>query len=72
MAEVLNCKGLKCPKPVLRVAMRARAMAPGSTLEVHADCSSFQSDIKKWCDDTGKVLINCVDHGEYCIATIQF
>ena len=56
MAEVLNCKGLKCPKPVLKVAIKARSIAPGSTLEVHADCPSFESDIKKWCDNLHNTL----------------
>jgi len=47
-------------------------MAAGSTLEVHADCPTFAGDIKKWCDDSGKVLVSCVDHGTYKVATIQF
>lgn len=73
MAELLDCKGMKCPKPVLKVAIKANSMAPGSILEVHADCSSFPDDVKKWCDDSGKVLISCVDQGNGLnVATIQF
>ncbi|MBN1412944.1 MAG: sulfurtransferase TusA family protein [Spirochaetales bacterium] len=72
MTETLDCKGMKCPKPVLKVAIKANSIAPGSTLVVHADCPSFPDDIKKWCEDTGKVLISCVDQGGMTIATIQF
>ncbi|RKX77513.1 MAG: SirA-like protein [Spirochaetes bacterium] len=72
MAEVLNCKGLKCPQPVLKVAIKSRSMKPGDTLEVHADCDAFPNDIKKWCEDSGKVLISCVDQGGFYVATIQF
>ncbi|MBN2533637.1 MAG: sulfurtransferase TusA family protein [Spirochaetales bacterium] len=72
MTEVLNCRGLRCPKPVLKVAIKANSMPPGSTLEVHADCPSFSDDIKKWCENSGKVLISCVDNGGYQVATIQF
>jgi len=72
MIEVLNCRGLKCPQPVLKVAIKAPSMAAGSTLEVHADCPTFAGDVKKWCSDTGKVLVSCVDHGSYKVATIQF
>lgn len=72
MPEVLNCRGLKCPQPVLKVAIKANSMKPGETLEVHADCHTFQSDIAKWASDTGRVLISCVDHGGFQVATIQF
>lgn len=72
MAEVLDCRGLKCPQPVLKLAIKSRSIAPGSTLEVHADCPSFPGDVKKWCDDSGKVLISCVDQGGYQVATVQF
>ena len=47
MNEILNCKGLRCPKPVLKVAIKANSIAPGTTLEVHAVCPSFPVDIIK-------------------------
>lgn len=72
MAEILDCRGLKCPQPVLKVAIKANSMSPGASLEVHADCPSFPEDIRKWCDDTGKVLISCVDQGTHHVATVQF
>lgn len=72
MAEVLDCKGLKCPQPVLKVAVKANTIAPGTTLEVIADCPSFPNDIQKWCGDTGKVLVSCVDNGGVHTATVQF
>lgn len=73
MTQILDCKGLKCPKPVLKVAVKANSLAPGTVLEVHADCASFPGDIKKWCDSSGKVLISCVDQGGGVnVATIQF
>lgn len=71
MTEVMNCKGMKCPQPVLKVAIKAQTLPKGTTLEVHADCSSFPSDIAKWCNDSGKVLVSCVDHGTHRVATIQ-
>jgi tRNA 2-thiouridine synthesizing protein A len=72
MTEVLDCKGLKCPQPVLKVAIKAKSLAPGTTLEVHADCPSFPKDIEKWCTDMGKVLVSVVDRGGFNVATIQF
>ncbi len=73
MAEILDCKGMKCPRPVLKVAIKANSIAAGTVLEVHADCPSFPEDIKKWCEDSGKVLISCVDQGNgLASATVQF
>jgi tRNA 2-thiouridine synthesizing protein A len=71
MAEVLDCKGLKCPQPVLKTAIKANTIPAGTTLEVHADCPSFQDDITKWCNNSGKVLISFVDQGGYNVATVQ-
>lgn len=72
MADVLDCRGLKCPQPVLKVAIKANSIQAGTTLEVHADCSSFAEDIRKWCEDNGRVLVSVVDRGGFNVATIQF
>ena len=72
MIEVLDCRGLKCPQPVLKVAILSNKLAPGTTLEVHGDCPTFAADIQKWCADKGKVMVSCVDRGGYQVATIQF
>ncbi len=71
MTEVLDCKGLKCPQPVLKIAIKTARMAPGSALEVYADCPSFEADVRKWCEDKGKVLVSVVDRGGFSVATIQ-
>ncbi|MHC4471998.1 MAG: sulfurtransferase TusA family protein [Planctomycetota bacterium] len=71
MADLIDCRGLKCPQPVLKVAIKAHSAPSGSTLEVHADCESFPEDIQKWCSDSGHVLVSVVDRGAYHVATVQ-
>ena len=71
MAEVLNCKGMKCPQPVLKTAIKANTLPAGTVLEVHADCPTFPNDITKWCSDTGKVLVSIVDKDGGKVATVQ-
>lgn len=61
--HTLDVLGLKCPQPVLKVAVKAKEIAPGDTLEVLADCESFPKDIEAWCSKTGKTLLFCVDEG---------
>jgi tRNA 2-thiouridine synthesizing protein A len=70
-ANILDCKGMKCPQPVLKTAIKANTLPAGSVIEVHADCASFPDDITKWCADSGKVLVSIVDHGSFRIATVQ-
>ena len=72
MAERLDCKGMKCPQPVLKTAIKATKMPAGSVLEVLADCPTFSADITKWCGSNGKVLVSIVDKDGGQLATIQF
>jgi tRNA 2-thiouridine synthesizing protein A len=62
--QTLDTLGLKCPQPVLKVAVMAKKMQAGDILEVLADCESFPNDIKAWCQKTGKTLLVCADEGE--------
>ena len=55
--QVLNTVGLKCPQPVLKVAVKAPEMKPGDILEVWGDCPTFEKDIRTWCQRLGKVFL---------------
>jgi len=61
--KVLDCLGLKCPQPILKVIAFIPQLADGDILEIKADCHSFPNDIKAWCDRTGKTLLFCMDDG---------
>ena len=61
--HTLDTLGLKCPQPVLKVAVKAKELQPGDMLEVMADCESFPNDIKAWCNKTNKTLLVCADEG---------
>ncbi len=71
--ESLDCLGMKCPQPVLKIAMMSRSMPENTLLEVLADCHEFPNDVKKWCSGQGKVLVSCTDTGGGSFkAQIQF
>jgi tRNA 2-thiouridine synthesizing protein A len=61
--HTLDALGLKCPQPVLKVAIMAKQLQPGDMLEIIADCESFPVDIEKWCNTTGNTLLFCADEG---------
>jgi tRNA 2-thiouridine synthesizing protein A len=57
--QKLDTLGLKCPQPILKVAVLLPQLSPGDILEIEADCESFPNDIKAWCQKTGKTLLFC-------------
>ncbi|MCK4668463.1 sulfurtransferase TusA family protein [Candidatus Dependentiae bacterium] len=70
---VLDTLGLKCPQPILKVAIKAKELQEGDMLEVLADCQSFPKDLKAWCDKTGRTLLVCAEEGDGKFkAQIQF
>ena len=73
MATVtLDCAGLRCPQPILKVATKVPEMVKGDLLEVIADCPSFPQDIKSWSDKTKRTLLFCRNEGSKFRAQIQF
>lgn len=71
MAEVLDCRGLKCPQPVLKLAIKSNSLPKGTTLEVLADCHTFPTDVTNWCAKNGKVLVSIVPKDGANCATVQ-
>ena len=61
--EVLDTLGLKCPQPVLKIAVRAPDIKPGDILEILGDCPTFEKDIRIWCERLGKVFLSIKNEG---------
>ncbi len=51
-AETLDCRGVQCPQPILRVAKRARTQGSG-VFEVLADDPAFKLDLDSWGRSSG-------------------
>ena len=65
MVEVLDTLGLKCPQPVLKIAVKAPDMKPGDILEILGDCPTFEKDVRTWCERLEKVFLAVEDNGAY-------
>ncbi len=61
--EVLDMLGMKCPHPVLKIAVKAPDMKSGDILEVLGDCPTFEKDVRVWCKRLGKILLSIEDYG---------
>ncbi len=44
--EVLDTLGLKCPQPVLKIAVKAPEREPGDILEILGDCPTFEKGLR--------------------------
>ncbi|MBO4382536.1 MAG: FAD-dependent oxidoreductase, partial [Clostridia bacterium] len=59
----LDCIGLQCPGPIVKVYEAVGSMADGDTLEVTASDPGFVRDIGAWCATTGNTLISAGKDG---------
>lgn len=68
----LDTTGLRCPQPILRIAAKAPEMQRGDVLRVTADCTTFESDVRKWCGRMRRTLLAITTEGAVQTAQIQF
>jgi len=54
----LDCRGMKCPRPIIELARARRNASPGAVISIIADDLAFESDVKAWCQTTGNKMID--------------
>ena len=71
--QKLDATGLKCPQPVLKIAVKSPDMVEGDILEVIGDCPTFEKDVRAWCERMKKVCLS-VRHQDnsHVLIQIQF
>lgn len=67
----LDCVGMQCPGPIIKVFEAARDMNPGDMLEVAASDPGFMRDIEAWCRRTGNRLVSSGKKGEDYVARVM-
>lgn len=67
----LDCRGERCPGPILQLARQARLSAPGDVIEVLSDDPAFAMDVRSWCRSAGGTLISLVDDAGWVRATVR-
>lgn len=56
-AQVLDCKGLQCPVPVIKTAQAMKTLESGQVLELLATDPGVEPDMKAWSTRTGNELL---------------
>jgi len=44
----LDCKGLNCPMPIVKISRAMKELQTGTTLTVTASDPSFKADVEAW------------------------
>jgi TusA-related sulfurtransferase len=53
----LDCRGLRCPLPIIRLAKEIDAVSVGQTLGVVADDPAARPDVQAWCRMKGQEYV---------------
>lgn len=69
--EELNCKGMRCPMPIVETAKKMTRLESGEQLRVLADDGGFPADIRAWCAATGNLLVDLNNDEKEHTATVQ-
>lgn len=61
--KTLDCKGLSCPMPILKLAKEIKGMESGQVLELLGTDPGSKSDVPSWCKKTGNELVGQEEDG---------
>jgi len=61
--QTLDCQGLSCPMPILKLAKEMKGLKSGMVLELLGTDPGSKSDIPKWCEKTGNELLDSAEDG---------
>lgn len=54
----LDCKGLRCPMPIVRLSQAIRKLHEGGRIEVEATDAAFEPDLQAWARQLGHSVVS--------------
>lgn len=69
--RLVNCTGLQCPGPIMKVNKEIQNIKDNEVLKVVATDMGFARDIESWCDKTGNTLLKTERSGSDNIVYIR-
>ncbi|RKP54033.1 hypothetical protein D7Z26_11630 [Cohnella endophytica] len=61
--QVLDCKGLACPMPIVRTKKAMDGLKPGEVIEMQATDKGSLADIQGWAKNTGHYYLGTLHEG---------
>lgn len=62
--RILDCNGLQCPGPIMKINEAMAGMSEGQILQVQATDMGFAADVNAWCKRTGNTLVKTERNGK--------
>ncbi|MEA5049573.1 MAG: FAD-dependent oxidoreductase [Eubacteriales bacterium] len=67
----VDCSGMQCPGPIMKVFETMKQMKDGQVMEVSASDPGFARDIVAWARRTGNTLLSNERHGNDYVALVK-
>ena len=67
LTRSLDCKGLNCPMPIIKIAKAIKTMESGQTLEVFATDPAFDADVHAWAKKTRNPIVEFDSRPASCV-----
>ncbi len=67
----IDCSGMQCPGPIMKVFETMQTMQNGEVMEVSASDPGFSRDIGAWCRRTGNELLSNERRGDDYVARVK-
>lgn len=67
----IDCSGLQCPGPIMKVFETLKELKDGQSIEVTANDPGFAKDIVAWCRRTGNTLVLNEKRGNDYVAVVK-
>lgn len=67
----IDCSGMQCPGPIMKVFETMKGMKDGEVMEVSASDPGFARDIGAWCRRTGNTLVSNERRGSDYVALVK-
>ncbi len=68
---VLDCRGLLCPMPVVRIGREIGGLGAGRVLKVLATDRGALADVPAWAEDTGNEMLQWHQDGDHFVFYIR-
>ena len=68
----LDCTGMRCPQPVLRLAAETAETPTGTIVEIVGNCTTFERDVRAFCERRKKTLLAIQSDGTRTSVRILF
>ena len=56
--QSLDCKGLSCPMPIIKLSKAVKGMESGQVLQMIGTDPGSKTDIPAWCEKTGNEFLS--------------